>query len=132
MTLVVSIIGAIAAGIALQMYMTYKQTTAFSSAVRSLRQHGTVAVGGGGKRYRGGKAFVAIAADDRGRVTKAVSLTGWTTFARPVDLPNARGLRLSELRRDEPIPAIDPRQRDALQNAAQTLHKHLTKASATA
>ena len=90
-----------------------------------LRQHGTVAVGGGGKRYRGGKAFVAIAADDHGRVTKAISLSGWTTFARPVEIPNAAGLKaVAAAPRSTPIPAIDPQQREALQNAAQTLHQH--------
>jgi DNA-binding transcriptional regulator of glucitol operon len=129
MTLIVSLIGAIAAGMVVQTILTFKQTSAFSAAVRDLRQHGAVSVGGGGKRYRGGKAFVAIAADDRGRVTKAVSLSGWTTFARPTELHHVQGLKLSQLRREEPIPLIRPRERSALQNAAQTLHQHLVKAA---
>jgi DNA-binding transcriptional regulator of glucitol operon len=129
MTLVVSLLGAIAAGIVVQMFMTFKQTKAFSAAIRELRKHGTVSVGAGGKRYRGGKAFVGIAADDKGRVTKAVSLSGWTTFARPTELHQAQGLKLSQLRRDEPIPLIGPRDRAALQSAAQILHAHLVKAA---
>jgi glucitol operon activator protein len=129
MTLVVAMLGAIAAGIVLQMYLTYKQTTAFSTAVRSLRTHGAVSVGAGGKRYRGGRAFVAIAADPRGRITKAITLNGLTTFARPAELAAAEGLRLSRLRGDAPIPELRPRERAALQAAAQTLHRHLAKSA---
>ncbi|MBA2559320.1 MAG: transcriptional regulator GutM [Propionibacteriales bacterium] len=119
--------GAVVAGLLVQAFLTLRQTSAFSTAVRGLRRHGSVAVGGAGKRYRGGTAFVAIAADDTGRVTKAISLTGWTTLARPRPLPNVEGLRLSQLRDDEPIHAVDPRARSALQNAAQTLQAHVAK-----
>lgn len=129
MTTVLTLLGAIAAGMIVQAVFTFKQTNAFSAAVRELRTHGAVAVGGGGKRYRGGKAFVAIAADPDGRVTKAISLSGWTTFARPTELHHVQRLRLAQLRRDEPIPLIGPRERSALQNAAQTLQAHLVKAA---
>jgi DNA-binding transcriptional regulator of glucitol operon len=126
---IVALIGAIAAGIVVQSYLTYRQTSAFSAAVRSLRPFGAVAVGGAGRRYRGGKAFVAIAADADGVVTKAVTLGGWTTLARPNDLPDVCGVKLTRLRRDEPLPNVGSRERSALQNAAQTLHAHLTKAN---
>jgi DNA-binding transcriptional regulator of glucitol operon len=129
MTLVLSMLGAISLGMVVQMFLTYKQTKAFSGAVRELKQHGTVSVGGGGKRYRGGRAFVAIAADPAGRVTRAVTLTGWTTFARPSRLSSAEGMRLGQLRRESPIPTIRPRERAALQQAAQTLHAHLVTAA---
>ena len=126
---VIVLIGAIAAGIVVQAILTYRQTVAFSAAVRSLRQYGEVSVGGGGKRYRGGKAFVALAADAEGRVTKAISLSGWTTFARASELPHVRGLKLSRLCRDEPIDQVGRRERSALQNAAETLQKHQVKAA---
>jgi len=126
---VLSVLGAIAAGMVVQSILAYRQSKAFSAVVRDLRSHGTVAVGGGGKRYRGGRAFVAVATDPHGRVAIAMSLSGWTTFARPIELHQVRGLRLSQLRRDEPIPLVGPPQRLALQDAAQHLHKHLVKAA---
>ncbi len=127
MTMVISVLGAIAAGMVVQAILTIKQTSAFSAAVRELRTHGAVAVGGGGKRYHGGKAFVAIAADPGGRVTKAISLSGWTTFSRPDELDQVQGLPLKQLRRDVPIPLIGTPQRAALQSAAESLHQHLVK-----
>ena len=53
---------------------------AFNRQVLRLRASGTVSVGHGGKRYRGGRAYVAIAVDDHGIVRDAISLRG---FARP-------------------------------------------------
>jgi DNA-binding transcriptional regulator of glucitol operon len=121
------LLGAVAAGIVVQSILTYRQTAAFNAAIRDLRQFGSVAVGGGGKRYRGGKAFVAIAADRQNRVTKAIILTGWTTFARPRELLGVRGLGLARLERGDPVTSIDDRSRAALQNAAQTLQTHLAR-----
>lgn len=123
------ILGAVVGGMLVQAFTTLKQTNAFSAAVRDLRKHGNVAVGGAGRRYRGGKAFVAIATDDKSRITKAISLTGWSTLARPHELQHVEGLSLSQLRGDDPLPSVDPRARAALRNAAQTLHLHLSKAA---
>jgi len=127
MTTVLYLLGAIAAGMVVQSIFTIKQSNAFSAAVRELRTHGSVAVGGDGKRYRGGKAFVAVAADPNGRVTKAISLSGWTTFARPTELHQVHGLRLSQLRGEMPIQAVSTTERSALHQAADVLHKHLLK-----
>jgi DNA-binding transcriptional regulator of glucitol operon len=123
------VLGAVVIGMVLQIYTTYRQTAAFSAAVRDLRTHGNISIGGAGKRYRGGKAFVAIAADANGRVTKAISLSGWTTLARPRELTSVKGLTLARLRGNGSVPAIDPRVRDALQHAAETLNKHLATAA---
>lgn len=129
MNMVLLLLAAITAGMVVQGYLAYRQSQAFSAAVRDVRSGGAAAVGGAGKRYRGGKAFVAIAADSNHRITRAISLSGWTTFARPKELHQVHGLRLSQLRRDEPIDEVADHQRLALQNAAQTLHKHLVKAA---
>ena len=72
---------AVVGGWVVQLYFTYRQSTAFMADVRELRQHGLVSIGIGGKRYRGGRAYVAMAVQD-GAVTKAITLHGWTTFAR--------------------------------------------------
>ena len=127
MTTALILLGAAAAGMIVQAIFAFKQTSAFSAAVRELRRHGSVAVGGAGKRYRGGKAFVAIASDPQGRVTKAISLTGWTTFARPTEVWAVQGMSLASLQRDEPIPSVDLRAQSAFKNAAQTLNRHLSK-----
>jgi len=125
---VLLVLGAVVVGMFLQVITTYKQTAAFRAAVRDLRKHGNISIGGAGKRYRGGKAFVAIAADANGRITKAISLSGWTTLARPQELSTVKGLSLSRLRGSGSVPSVNPRVRDALQNAAQTLNTYLAKA----
>lgn len=129
LTLVLCVLGAIAAGMVVQSLLAHRQVRSFNAAVKDLRNEGTVAVGGAGKRYRGGRSFVAVATDPHGRVTKAMSLSGWTTFARPIELHQVRGLRLSQLRRDEPIPSVGSSQRSALKDAANYLHQHLVKAA---
>jgi DNA-binding transcriptional regulator of glucitol operon len=130
MNSMILVFGAIVIGMCLQVITTYQQTRAFGAAVRELKTHGEVSIGGGGKRYRGGKAFVAIAAGANGKITKAISLSGWTTFARPRELSNVRGLSLARLRGSQPLPSVAPQMRSALQNAAQTLDKHLAKTAA--
>jgi DNA-binding transcriptional regulator of glucitol operon len=117
------LLGAVVAGWIVQMLLTYRQSNTFNRAVRELRTHGTVAVGAGGRRYRGGKAFVAIATDSGDRVTKAISLSGWTTFARPTDLPQVVGLTVSRLRRDAPIDSVAEPHRLALREAAEAVRK---------
>ncbi len=125
---IILVLGAVVIGMLLQVCTTYRQTKAFGAAVRELRKHGNISIGGAGKRYRGGKAFVAIAADTNGRITKAISLSGWTTLARPRELPTVKGLSLARLRGNGSVPSIDPRVRDALQHAAETLNTYLAKA----
>ena len=84
------ILAAVVAGWFVQMYLTYQQSMAFNAQVRGLRSAGTVSVGASGKRYRGGRAYVAVAVDDRRIVRDALVLSGWTTFARGKAAPRAR------------------------------------------
>jgi len=112
---------AVVAGWVLQMLMTYRQTDAFNREVRELRRHGTVAVGVGGRRYRGGRAFVALSADEDGRVVRAISLSGWTTFSRATPLPALQGLTVARLRRESPVDVVTKPQREAARAAADTL-----------
>ena len=71
-----------------------RSTPRHSGCARS----GTVSIGAGGKRYRGGRAFVAIAADDDGVVRDAIRLSGFTTFARAKAAPQLLGLRVNKIR----------------------------------
>jgi glucitol operon activator protein len=112
------LIAAVVAGWLVQLYVTYQQATAFNARVRALRSHGTVSVGAGGRRYRGGRAYVALALDDKGVVTKALTLQGMTTFARSRELPALHGQRVSRLGGKNDVPGLSRQQREAARQAA--------------
>ena len=115
------LLGAVVAGWMVQLVLTYRQSMAFNADVRAMRPSGTVSVGAAGKRYRGGRAFVAIAVDDQGVVRDAISLSGWTTFARARRLPALVGQRATRLKGDRDVPGLSLQQRDAARQAATLL-----------
>ena len=112
------ILAAVVAGWVVQLYLTYQQSMAFNRQVLRLRQSGTVSVGLGGKRYRGGRAYVAIAVDDHGIVRDAISLRGFTTFARPRPTPPLFDLKVNAVRGECNIPQLSRQQREAARQAA--------------
>jgi DNA-binding transcriptional regulator of glucitol operon len=114
------LLGAVVAGWMLQLWLTMRQSRAYLRAVAQLRRSGTVATGKGGRRYRGGVAFVSLATDGK-RVTGAVSLKGFTTFARPAPLPALTGMRLGAVAGDRPIPGLTDSERDAAREAVRML-----------
>lgn len=111
------LIAAVVAGWMVQMYLTYQQSTAFNRQVMAMRPHGTVSVGVAGKRYRGGRAFVAIAIDDHGIVRDALTLRGWTTFARGRPLTGLVGVKTSRIAAARPLPGMSPHQHEAARQA---------------
>ncbi|MGA9747206.1 MAG: transcriptional regulator GutM [Nocardioides sp.] len=115
------LLGAVAAGWMVQLYLTYLQSMSFNSTVATLRRDGTVSVGSGGRRYRGGRAFVAIAVDDRGLIRNAVTLQGFTTFARSRPLPALFDVKVAKVRGDRSIDGLSPQQREAARQAATLL-----------
>ncbi len=123
------LLGAVVAGWMVQLYLTYLQSMAFNRTVVDLRKDGTVSVGTGGRRYRGGRAFVAIAVDDHGVVRNAITLQGLTTFARSRPLPALFDVKVNQVRGDRELPGISPQQREAARQAA-TLLKNPTAAPA--
>jgi glucitol operon activator protein len=120
---VLFILGAVVAGWIVQMILTYRQSRVFNDTVKRLRRKGRVSVGVGGQRYRGGRAYVAIAVDTNGTVVDAVTLSGWTTFARPAPLPAAVGLPVARLRRKSDIDAVSAPERLALREAAEAFDR---------
>jgi glucitol operon activator protein len=124
------LLAAVVAGWAVQAYFTYRQSQAFRRATVALRDHGTVSVGVGGRRYRGGRAFVALAFDPSGRVQDAIVLRGFTTFARPTAFPSAHGLRASRLAGDDDLPGLRSNERDACRQAAQLWRQSRKRAAA--
>jgi DNA-binding transcriptional regulator of glucitol operon len=80
-----------------QLYFAVKQSQRFSNDLKEIRTPGTLTtVGMGGYRYKGGRAFVALAAKD-GVVTGAKVLSGLTVYAnsKPFDL--VIGKKLTDL-----------------------------------
>jgi glucitol operon activator protein len=118
------LLAAVVAGWLVQMYLTLQQSTAFNKRVVELRRQGTVAVGVAGRRYRGGRAYVAIAIDEGNAVRDALTLQGWTTFARGRPLPALIGLRSAVLAGDRDVPGLTAQQREAARMAVGSLREH--------
>jgi DNA-binding transcriptional regulator of glucitol operon len=117
----------VVAGTVVQLWLTAKQTTAWAQELRRIRPLGATAVGKGGRRYRGGMAFVAIAVADK-RITGAFCLRGFTTFARPAPLPALVGVRLAVVAGDRPIEGLTDSERVAARDAAAMLRTALADA----
>lgn len=115
------LLAAVVLGWFVQLFLSYRQSMAFNDDVRRLRHAGTVSVGAGGRRYRGGRAFVGLAFDERGVVQRAIELSGFSTFARAKPLPAAIGLKASQLRGEREVPGLTRQQREAARQAAQLL-----------
>ncbi len=115
------ILAAVVAGWFVQMYLTYQQSTAFNAQVRGLRKAGTVSVGASGKRYRGGRAYVAVAVDDHRIVRDALVLSGWTTFARGKALPVLVGAKANQVLGKRDYPGLSKQQREAARQAVELL-----------
>jgi DNA-binding transcriptional regulator of glucitol operon len=115
------LLAAVVLGWFVQLFLSYRQSMAFNDDVRRLRHAGTVSVGAGGRRYRGGRAFVGLAFDERGVVQRAIGLSGFSTFARAKPLPGAIGLKASQLRGEREVPGLTRQQRDAARQAAELL-----------
>lgn len=119
------LLAAVVAGWAVQLYLTYQQSTAFNTQVRELRSRGRVSVGAGGRRYRGGRSYVAIAVDEGGVVRDSLALSGFTTFARGRALAPLAGVRINVVRGDREITGLSRSQREAARQAADLLRRGL-------
>ncbi len=117
------VLAAVVAGWLVQLYLTFQQSAAFNRQVVHLRRQGTVTVGAAGRRYRGGRAYVALAIDDRKVVVDAITLSGWTTFARGRALPALVGVRTSVVKGTQDIPGLTHQQRDAARAAVLLLEQ---------
>ncbi|MCD4533816.1 hypothetical protein LRP67_06955 [Nocardioides sp. cx-169] len=114
---------AVVAGWLVQLYFTYQQSMAFNRRVRELRKSGTVTVGVAGKRYRGGRAFVALAVDDHRIVRDAISLRGFTTFARARPVPALFDVKVNHIQGDRDFPQLTRQEREAARQAVTLLRQ---------
>jgi DNA-binding transcriptional regulator of glucitol operon len=118
------LLAAVVLGWIVQAYLTYQQSMAFNDQVRALRRSGTVSVGVAGNRYRGGRAYVAVAVDDDANVVRdAMTLSGWTTFARGKSLPALVGAKVNQVKGDRDFPGLSKQQREAARQAVTLLQQ---------
>lgn len=104
-----------------QLYLTVKQSQRFQDSVKAIRTEGTTtAIGLGGFRYRGGRAFVALAQKD-GVVTGVRVLTGFSVLSNPKPFSVLEGRLVRDLLKLESMPGIKKKIALAAVNAAETL-----------
>ena len=104
-----------------QLYLAVKQSQRFSNDLREIRTPGTTTtVGMGGYRYRGGRAFVAMAQKD-GEVTGARILSGLTVFANSKPFEDIVGHKLSDLAEGKGLENQRFKVVEATKHAAKTL-----------
>jgi len=104
-----------------QLYLAVKQSQRFSNDLREIRTPGTTTtVGMGGYRYRGGRAFVAMAQKD-GEVTGARILSGLTVFANSKPFEDIVGHKLTDLAEGKGLENQRFKVVEATKHAARTL-----------
>ena len=118
------LLAAVVAGWVVQAYLTYQQSVAFQQQVRALRVRNPgspVSIGIGGKRYRGGRAYVALALDEHRIVRDALTIQGFTTFARGKACPAIVGAKANQILGDRAYPGLTRQQREAARQAVELL-----------
>ena len=104
-----------------QLYFAVKQSQRFSNDLREIRTPGTTTtVGMGGYRYRGGRAFVAMAQKD-GVVSGARILAGLTVFANSKAFDGIIGHKLVDLADGKGVENEKFKIVEATKHAAKTL-----------
>lgn len=122
MEILIYIFLVIAAMWVFQLFFAAKQSMRFSKSLREVRALGRSAVGLGGFRYRGGRAFVALS-EKNGVVVAAKVLVGITVFASPVDCPQLVGKPLTALANGEQMETLRKKVQEAVKMAAEVLLK---------
>lgn len=111
-----------------QLALAYMQAKNFQKDIKRLRKKGMVATGMGGKRYRGGRAFVALAVNNQGIVQDALVLRGFTVFTKSKPLPQYTEFSLEEIISGTRVVDGEPKKVvDAAKHAAQLLQDHYSK-----
>ncbi len=105
-----------------QLWFAYKQAMYFQKDVGGLRKEGTMAIGMGGRRYRGGRAFVALTADESGIVKRGMVLRGFTIFARSQALDTYTGFSIEEIASGNRVVQSEKKK---VQEAAQSSAQHI-------
>jgi len=114
-----------------QLWFAYRQSKNFQEDLRSLRKLGTMAVGMGGRRYRGGRAFVALTADENGIVKDGRVLRGFTVFARSKQLSAFTGFPIGQIASGDRVAEGEKKKvNEAAANSARYILDHLERVKA--
>lgn len=128
MTILTRLLLVIAAMWASQLALAYLQAKRFQADLSGLRKQGTVAVGMGGRRYRGGRAFVALTANEDEIVQDGLVLKGLTVFAKSKTLIDYKGFSLDDIISGNREGAGDPKKvREAAIMSAQHIKDYLSR-----
>ena len=117
---------------AIQLFFAWRQAQRFQKQLASLRKANgkeyIVAIGMGGRRYRGGRAFVALSADENGVVNDGLLLTGMTVMAKGKPLPDYKGFHIKEIiSGDRDAANRKPKVVAAARMAAEHIGDHFTR-----
>lgn len=111
-----------------QLWFAYKQAKIFQDDIRGLRKQGTMAIGVGGRRYRGGRAFVALTAGEDNIVKDGMVLKGFTIFARSQRLTAYTGFSIDEIASGDRIALGEKRKvQEAAKSSAQHILEHFER-----
>ena len=114
-----------------QVWFAYKQAKIFQEDIRGLRKQGTMAIGMGGRRYRGGRAFVALTSDDSGIVKDGMVLKGFTIFAKSKPLSSYTGFSIEEIASGNRIVESEKQKvQEAAKSSAQHILEHFERINA--
>ena len=113
---------------AIQLFFAWRQAQRFQKQLASLRKLGTVAIGVGGRRYRGGRAYVALVADENAIVQDGLLLTGMTVIAKGKPFADYKGFHIDEISSGNRIAANrKPKVTDAAKMAAEHIGEYLKR-----
>jgi DNA-binding transcriptional regulator of glucitol operon len=118
---------------AVQLYLAWRQAHRFQKQLASLRKSiegGIVAIGVGGKRYRGGRSYVALVANQDGVVSDGLLLTGITVMAKGKPFTDYKGFHIKEIISGDRV-AANRKQKvtDAARMAAEHIDAHITRSN---
>ena len=113
---------------AVQLFFAWRQAQRFQKQLATLRKEGTVAIGLGGHRYRGGRAYVALVADDNGIIKDGLLLTGMTVIAKGKPFADYKGFHIKEIISGDRVAANrKPKVIAAAKMAAEHIEGHLSR-----
>jgi DNA-binding transcriptional regulator of glucitol operon len=111
-----------------QLWFAYKQAKIFQDDIRGLRKQGTMAIGVGGRRYRGGRAFVALTCDENRIVKDGMVLKGFTIFAKSKPLTTYTGFSIDEIASGDRIVQSEKKKvQEAAKSSAQHILEHFER-----
>lgn len=116
---------------AFQLFLAWRQANRFQKQLADLRKSidgGIVAIGVGGRRYRGGRSYVALLADKNGVVSDGLLLTGITVMAKGKPFTDYKGFHIKEIISGDRV-AANRKQKitDATRMAAEHIDAHIKR-----